>query len=63
MPLTPGRGKKVVAKNIAELHGGATHAKTQKKFGKKTADRQSVAIALSESRKGRATRPKRVARY
>ncbi len=39
MPLAPGKGKKTVANNIAELHTGNTYAKTKKKFGKKKADR------------------------
>lgn len=50
MPLTSGKSQKTVSKNISELHSGATYAKTKKKFGKKKADTQAVAIALSKAR-------------
>lgn len=63
MPLTPGKSKKVISKNISELHGGNTYSKTSKKFGKKKADKQAVAIALSNARKGKGTVRKRVPRY
>jgi hypothetical protein len=51
MPLKRGKSSKVIGENISELHSGATHARTAKKFGKKKADKQSVAIAMSEARK------------
>ena len=51
MPLKKGKSQAVVSENISELHGGKTHAKTAKKFGTKKADKQSVAIALSQARK------------
>lgn len=51
MPLKRGKSKAVVSSNIRELHTGKTHARTQAKFGKAKADKQSVAIALSEARK------------
>lgn len=51
MPLKKGSSPKTVSKNIRELHTGNTHAKTESKFGKNKADKQSVAIALSEARK------------
>lgn len=50
MPLKSGNSQKVVSGNIRELHSGKTHAKTAAKFGKKKADIQSVAIALSKTR-------------
>lgn len=53
MPLKPGKSKKVVSENISEFHKGPTFAKTAKKFGKKTADRQAVAAALSTKRKSK----------
>ena len=53
MPLKPGKGKAVISKNIEELHTGQTYAATEKKFGKKKADKQAVAIALSTARKKR----------
>jgi hypothetical protein len=49
MPLL--KGKKNIGKNISELHSGKTYAATMKKFGKSKADKQSVAIAMSEARK------------
>lgn len=49
MPLLP--GKQNVGKNIEELHTGKTYARTKKKFGKKKAQAQAVAIALSTARK------------
>jgi hypothetical protein len=53
MPIKKGKSKKVVGENISELHSGKTHAKTQKKFGKKKADKQSVAIALKKAGKSK----------
>lgn len=51
MPLKRGRSNKVVSENIRELHTGKTYERTKEKFGKKTADKQAVAIALNKKRK------------
>ena len=51
MPLQKGRSRKTVAKNIREFHGGKTYKATEEKFGKAKANRQAVAVALSEARK------------
>ena len=51
MPLAKGKSKKVVSENISEFHGGPTFSKTAEKFGKKTADKQAVAVALDQQRK------------
>jgi hypothetical protein len=51
MPLKKGKSKKVVGENIAEFHTGKTYAHTKKKFGKARADKQAVAVAMSEARK------------
>ena len=51
MPLKRGKSSKVIGENISELHTGKTFAHTKKKFGKKRAQKQAVAIALSEARK------------
>ena len=51
MPLAKGQSKETISQNISELHSGATHARTAQRFGKQRADKQSVAIALSEARK------------
>ena len=49
MPLLP--GKKNRAKNFKEFHAGPTYARTKAKFGKKDADRQAVAVVLSNERR------------
>ena len=51
MPLKKGRSRKTVSKNISEFHKGKTYAHTAKKFGKAKADKQAVAVAMSEKRK------------
>lgn len=51
MPLIPGSGSDAVSANISELHGGKTFKRTSRKYGKKRAQKQSVAIALNEARK------------
>jgi len=51
MPLKRGTSNKTVSGNIRELHGGRTYARTRRKFGAKKANKQAVAIALSQKRK------------
>ncbi len=51
MPLKAGKSRKTISGNIRELHTGKTYRRTKAKFGKKKADKQAVAIALSEARK------------
>ena len=51
MPLKSGKSKKVVSSNISEFHTGKTYAATKAKFGKKRADKQAVAVAMSKARK------------
>ena len=51
MPLRPGASP---SETIPELHKGPTYAHTAAKFGKKKANAQAIAIALSNERKGRA---------
>ena len=53
MPLKHGSGRSTISRNISELHSGEQYAKTRKKFGKRKANKQAVAIALSEARKSR----------
>ena len=53
MPLQKGSSQGVVSNNIKEFHTGKTYAHTKSKFGKARADRQAVAVAMSEA-KGRA---------
>ena len=58
MPLK--RGKKNRKANFHELRHGKTFAKTMKKSGRKRAQKQMVAIELSNERKsGRKRRAKR----
>jgi len=49
MPLTKGSGKKVFSQNISEFTKGKTFKHTKKKFGKKKAMKQAVAIAYKMS--------------
>jgi len=59
MPLKQGSSPKTISSNIRELHSGKTFSKTAKKFGKAKANKQTVAIALSQARKtGKYPRPK-----
>jgi hypothetical protein len=51
MPLKKGTSKATVSKNIKEFHTGKTFAHTAQKFGKERANKQAVAVALSEARK------------
>jgi hypothetical protein len=51
MPLRKGRSRKTVSTNISELHHGKTFAHTRKKFGKRRANKQAIAIALNTARK------------
>jgi len=52
MPLKKAKGKskkakqKVASENISEFHKGGTYKKTEKKFGKATADAQAVAAGM-----------------
>jgi hypothetical protein len=51
MPLKHGKSKGIISNNIREFHGGKTYERTKKKFGKKRADAQAVAVALNQARK------------
>src|SRR5215831_2994369 len=50
MPLESGASPGAISRNISELHTGKTFKKTKKKFGKKRAHKQSIAIAMSKAR-------------
>lgn len=51
MPLKKGKSRKTISTNIKEFHTGKTYAHTKNKFGKKRADKQAVAVALSAARR------------
>jgi hypothetical protein len=51
MPLKKGKSKKVISENISEFHTGKTYAATKTKFGKAKADRQAIAVAMSQAGK------------
>lgn len=53
MPLKKGKSQAVKSQNIREFHQGPTYAKTAAKFGKKVADAQAVAVAMSVARKSK----------
>ena len=52
MPVLKGRGKRKLAENFHELRHGKTFARTRRKFGKRRARKQMVAIALKAQREG-----------
>jgi hypothetical protein len=52
MPLKKGKSQKVLQENIREFHTGKTYARTARKFGKATANKQAVAAAYSQRRRG-----------
>lgn len=47
MPLRRGTSPAILSANIREFHGGKTYEHTMKKFGKKRADAQAVAVAMN----------------
>jgi hypothetical protein len=51
MPLKPGSSQPVISQNIREFNTGPTYAKTAAKFGAAKANKQAVAVALSNARK------------
>lgn len=51
MPLKKGSSKKTMKKNFHELRHGKQYAKTARKHGKKTAQRQMIAIVLKTAGK------------
>ena len=51
MPLKAGNSRATISQNIKEFHTGPTFAHTEKKYGKKRADKQAVAVALETARK------------
>jgi hypothetical protein len=55
----PGRkGARNVGRNISEFHKGPTYQRTKRKFGKKRADRQAIAVGFSEAGQSRKKKKK-----
>lgn len=53
MPLESGSSQAVKKRNFREFGKGKTYKHTLRKFGKKRADKQRIAVVLSEARKGK----------
>lgn len=53
MPLKRGSSKATIAANIRELHTGKVFARTARKHGKETANKQAIAIAMRMAGKSR----------
>jgi hypothetical protein len=56
MPLRSGTSRATVSENIKELEHGKVVGKTRRKYGKKRAQKQAVAIALNKKRESRRKR-------
>lgn len=56
MPLKKGYSKRTMAANFHELRHGEQYARTRRKFGKETANKQMVAIVLKIARETRRKR-------
>lgn len=52
-PLKKGSSQKVISENIGEFSGGPTFERTAKKYGKKRARKQAIAVALSQARRSK----------
>ncbi len=53
MPLIKGYSQKTISNNIKEFHTGKTYNNTLSKFGKEKANKQAIAVALSEARRSK----------
>jgi hypothetical protein len=53
MPLLRGSDKETTRKNFEEFGRGKTYARTKKRKGKKRADKQRIAVVLSNQRKSK----------
>ena len=51
MPLR--KGKKHRSENFREFGKGKTYSRTKRKYGKKRADKQRIAVILSNERRGK----------
>jgi hypothetical protein len=53
MPLKKGKSRATISSNIREFLKGKTSARTRRKFGKKKAQAQAVAVAMRAAGKSR----------
>ena len=51
MPLKKGKSKRTLSSNIREFHKGKTYARTKRKYGKKRANKQALAVAYAQRRR------------
>jgi hypothetical protein len=56
MPLERSTSKSATKRNFEEFAKGKTYSHTKKRFGKKRADKQRIAVVLSNKRKAAAKR-------
>jgi hypothetical protein len=56
MPLKKSTSSKATEENFHEVRHGKTYARTKKKFGRQKANKQMVAIVLSNKRKAKRMR-------
>lgn len=56
MPLRKGSSRSIISQNIREFHTGDTYEHTERKFGKRDADSQAVAVALDVARRSKRRR-------
>jgi hypothetical protein len=59
MPLIKKATKAARKKNFEEFGEGTTYATTKRKFGKKRADRQRIAVVLKNEREAKRAKRKR----
>jgi hypothetical protein len=59
MPLIESTSKEATRKNFEEFGRGKTYIRTKKKSGKRKADKQRIAVVLSNKRKAQAKHSKR----
>lgn len=53
MPLRKSASKSATRANFEEFGRGKTYARTKKRYGKKRADRQRIAVVLNNKRKAK----------
>lgn len=53
MPLKKGSSSSTISSNISEFHKGKTYQSTLRKYGKKKADAQAIAVAYKQAGKSK----------